>query len=63
MCAPVADLRALFPLDPDVHAPFTTTVCGMEDTTMAIVDVGVVELGEVPCCAGAALMHDAPLLK
>ncbi|XP_036234388.2 uncharacterized protein [Bactrocera oleae] len=63
MCAPVADLRALFPLDPDVHAPFATTVGGVEDMTMTDVEPGIMELTETDCCAGAALMHEAPLLK
>ncbi|XP_039961557.1 uncharacterized protein LOC120775437 [Bactrocera tryoni] len=63
MCAPVADLRALFPLDPDVHAPFAATIGIVEDTSMTDVDAGVGELPEIGCCAGASLMQDAPLLK
>ncbi|XP_011179889.1 uncharacterized protein LOC105210554 [Zeugodacus cucurbitae] len=63
MCAPVADLRALFPLDPDVHAPFATSVGGVEDMTMTDVNAGVVELSETPCCVGGTLMQDTPLLK
>ncbi|XP_017477960.1 PREDICTED: uncharacterized protein LOC108367776 [Rhagoletis zephyria] len=73
LCAPVADLRALFPHDPDVHAPFAVaavaaTAAAAEDvvaTSLELLGNGeiAVELDSDCCGDVAALMTASPTIK
>lgn len=67
MCAPVADLRTLFPHDPDVHAPFASSLPGAMETLTGLSDVTtaheaeeeqVEELVEADSCCGGMTMVD-----
>ncbi|XP_036345199.1 uncharacterized protein LOC118754432 [Rhagoletis pomonella] len=72
LCAPVADLRALFPHDPDVHAPFAVAAVAVAAAAEDVVATSLELLGngeiavelDSDCCGDvAALMTASPTIK
>ncbi|XP_067636912.1 mucin-2-like [Eurosta solidaginis] len=62
MCAPVPDLRDLFPHDPDVHAPFEMTMEVATTTVLEENEIGSLEYDD-DCCGDVVLMAGAPVLQ